>query len=388
LSIFKTGSRAGDGNPNVYALCDAYYDPWKIDIPCDPNRGVPSAVPSISLRPTSSSPPTTSSPPSLSPSSSSFPTITPDCSCGFGEFKFELELRTDRFPGETSWKIEDWDGVILHSESGYNEQLTIFNHEYCLPVGCYDFVIDDFWWDGICCGKGDGYYEGSIYGWKEILIGGDFEFQAIEHFCGEDVCPFATHYPSTSPSASPRPSISPSSAPTLPPDCSCGVGEFKFELELRTDWFPGETSWKIEDWDGVILHSESGYNEQFTIFNYEYCLPVGCYDFVIDDSAGEGICCDRNSGDGYYRGSIYGWKEILIGGDFEFQAIEHFCGEDVCPFATHYPSTSPSASPRPSTSPSSRPSISTNLVNIETSTWTVLSFIQSIVTFFNNLLPF
>ena len=227
MSIFKTGSRAGDGNPNVYALCDAYYDPWKIDIPCDPNRGVPSAVPSISLRPTSSSPPTTSSPPSLSPSSSSFPTITPDCSCGFGEFKFELELRTDRFPGETSWKIEDWDGVILHSESGYNEQLTIFNHEYCLPVGCYDFVIEDSFGDGLCCLSDyyddgyfyddyfgveeiddfDGYYEGSVYGWKEVFHGGNFQFNATEHFCGEDVCPFATHYPSTSPSTSSRPSI-------------------------------------------------------------------------------------------------------------------------------------------------------------------------------------
>jgi len=226
LSIFKTG-----GNPNLYALCDEYYDPWKIDIPCDPSRGVPSTSPSISLIPTLSSPPTINptSIPSLIPTSSSAPTITPDCSCGVGEFKFALELRTDDFPGETSWLIEDGNGEILASESGYDwrDQFTTFNYEYCLPVGCYDFVIDDSWGDGICCMSDyygddyylydfgveeiddiDGYYKGSIYGWKDVFHGGNFQFNATENFCGEDLCPFATHYPSTSPSTSSRPSIS------------------------------------------------------------------------------------------------------------------------------------------------------------------------------------
>ena len=40
--------------------------------------------------------------------------------------------------------------------------------------------------------------------------------------------------------------------------------------------------------------------EDFTIFNYEYCLPVGCYDFVIHDSFGDGICCSIAS-DGNYK---------------------------------------------------------------------------------------
>jgi len=163
--------------------------------------------------------------------------------------------------------------------------------------------------------------------------------------------------PSTSPSVSLSPTSS--SAPTITPDCSCGVGEFKFELELRTDEYPEETSWQIEDGNGDILASESEYDyygEQFTTFNYEYCLPVGCHDFVIDDSWGDGICCGYY-GDGYYRGSIYGWEEVFNGGNFNESAIENFCGEDLCPFATHYPSTSPSASSRPSAT-TSHPSIS------------------------------
>jgi len=51
-------------------------------------------------------------------------------------------------------------------------------------------------------------------------------------------------------------------------------------------------------------------------------------------------------GDGYYKGSIYGWKEVFIGGEFRRKAIEQFCGENLFPFATHYSSTSSSASLR------------------------------------------
>ena len=129
------------------------------------------------------------------------------------------------------------------------------------------------------------------------------------------------------------------------------MGEFKFELELRTDRSPDEISWQIENGNRDILVSESGYNEQFTTFNYEYCLPVGCYDFVIDDSAGNGICCisdyyddglfddgvfdyygveEIDDFDGYYKGSVYGWKEVFNGGEFGSQAIEHFSEGDLC----------------------------------------------------------
>ena len=179
MSIFKTGE-----NPNLWVRCDDYFDQSKISIGCV--NLFPSAAPSVSLI----------------PSYSSAPTLGIDCSCGVGEFKFELELRTDRYPAETSWKIQNENGDILHfvNRGGYNEKLKIFNHDYCLPVGCHDFVINDSFGDGICCGSfGDGYFKASVYGWKEVFHGGRFGSQAIEHFCGEDLCLFATHYPSTSP---------------------------------------------------------------------------------------------------------------------------------------------------------------------------------------------
>jgi len=376
LSIFKTGpSWAPGGNPNLYALCDEYFDPDKIDIPC--GTLFPSSTPSVSLRPTLSPPPSTtpSTPPSCNPTSSSVPTLFPDCSCEPGEFKFELELKTDFYPNETSWQIQDVNGGIFAQNPEYSEHFEIFIHDYCLPAGCYNFVIYDSFGDGLCCGyynddffldyfgvedidDFDGYYKGSVYGWKEAFDGGEFVFQAIENFCGEDLCPFATHYPSTSPSTTSRPSITISTSPSLIPtssskptfrDYSCGVGEFKFQLELKTDGRPQETSWQILDENGDIRYTnETAYNwnDSLTTFNDEYCLPVGCYVFIIDDSYGDGICCISDTVDdfhldsfrvegiddldGYYRGSIYGWKEIFNGGEFGSQAIENFCGEDVC----------------------------------------------------------
>ena len=67
--------------------CDEFYNAGIIDIDCgDP---IPSAAPSISLV----------------PSSSSAPTLFPDCSCEPGQFKFDLELKTDLYPGDTSWEF-------------------------------------------------------------------------------------------------------------------------------------------------------------------------------------------------------------------------------------------------------------------------------------------
>jgi len=160
------------------------------------------------------------------------------------------------------------------------------------------------------------------------------------------------------------------------------VGEFKFELELRR--WSNNISWGIKDENGDIIVSESEYIHVNTIFNYEYCLPMGCYDFIVDDSYGGGLCCDWD--DGYYKGSVNGRIEVFDGGEFGSQAIEHFCGEDLCHIQ---PSKSKSvlfSSLEQKNEPTSAPT--TASLNIETLTSTVLTFFESIVTFFKNLLPF
>jgi len=376
-------------------------------------------VPSVSILPSKSP----SFLPSLNPTSTNAPTFY-ECSCEQGQFKFELKLKLDLYPQQTSWEIRDATGMIMFSDPGYDEYYFSneeFNYDYCLPVGCYTFVIYDDNRDGICCSNHpyyddgdfddddylesiDGYYKGSIYGRKEIFSGGEFGRQATESFCGENVCPFATRIPSLSPSVSSLPSSAPtllpsknptthptflpsqnptvtslpSSPPTLLPsqnptsssaptfyDCTCEPGQFKFELKLKLDYYPQQTSWEIRDATGMIMFSDPGYDEyyfSYEEFNYDYCLSVGCYTFVIYDDFGDGICCSNHPYyddgfnpfvnddyytledfldnydiegileyfDGYYEGLLYGRKEVFSGGEFGSSETHYFCGEDVC----------------------------------------------------------
>jgi len=275
--------------------------------------------------------------PSLSPSVSSLPTPFRDCSCEPGEFKFGIQLKTDQYPWQTSWEVRNGSGDILFTnEIAYSESFEVYNHDYCLVVGCYNFMINDSARDGICCGYGEGYYEGFLYGIKEVFSGGEFGSNEIQSFCGEDVCPFATRIPSQNPTISSLPSSPPtllpsqnptsSSAPTFY-DCSCEPGEFKFGIQLKTDQYPSETSWEVRNGSGDIMFTnEIAYTERFEVHNYDYCLVVGCYDFMINDSYGDGLCCG-----GYYEGLVYGIKEVFSGaGNFGFNEIQSFCGEDVC----------------------------------------------------------
>lgn len=162
-----------DGNKDLLALCDQYFDPDKIDIECQAGFA-PSTSPSSSSAPTSSI----------------APTLFPDCSCGPGQFVFELELKTDEFPNETSWELQDGNGNIFFNETGYGnyENSTIFIYDYCLEAGCYNFTIFDSYGDGICCGGGDGYFYGTIYGNREVFFGGNFSDLETMSFCGVDAC--------------------------------------------------------------------------------------------------------------------------------------------------------------------------------------------------------
>ena len=181
--------------------------------------------------------------------------------------------------------------------------MTTFNYEYCLPVGCYDFVIDDSWGDGICCSYYNvGYYEGSIYGWKEVFNGGDFGSQAIEHFCGEDLCPFATHYPSTSPSASSRPTMD----PIIPiPNTS-----FYIDL-LALTW---DECKKAAENNGYTFASIQNQQENAAVFDYLlnngiWAVWLGGYQTSFDDEpAGNWAWLDGTS----WTDSIYtnwGWDQ-------------------------------------------------------------------------------
>lgn len=106
----------------------------------------PSAKPSHS--------PTGSSTPTLSPSklmSKSYPTIAPTAVDGC--ISFEIELKTDNWPDETSMSLLEKVGSnfskLLWSQSNFDKS-SIHKYALCLDVdACYQFIITDKWGDGL-----------------------------------------------------------------------------------------------------------------------------------------------------------------------------------------------------------------------------------------------
>ena len=94
-------------------------------------------------------------------------------------------LQLDDYPEETSWRIIDADENIFYNGTGYSESFELIEEELCLPEGCYSFVIEDSWGDGICCGEGEGFYLLQDANQDTLAIGGEFEDVAVELFCAE-----------------------------------------------------------------------------------------------------------------------------------------------------------------------------------------------------------
>jgi len=98
-----------------------------------------------------------------------------------GEISFTLQF--DDFPEETSWRIVDENDNILYNGGGYPDGTESYQDVFCLPGGCYSFIINDSWGDGICCQQGEGFYlieddEGNV-----LVEGGEFGETAVEPFC-------------------------------------------------------------------------------------------------------------------------------------------------------------------------------------------------------------
>lgn len=72
-------------------------------------------------------------------------------------------------------------------------------------------------------------------------------------------------------------------------------------LELRTDNYATETTWKLFNASGaVVAQDPAGNYANNQTYTYNWTLdPTSCYRFEIYDSYGDGICCTY--GQGYYR---------------------------------------------------------------------------------------
>ena len=101
---------------------------------------------------------------------------------------------------------------------------------------------------------------------------------------------------------------------------------FELTVTLVTDDYANETSWTITDDVGNVI-LQNGNLSDFTTYTESICVAAGCYTFTINDSFGDGICC--NYGDGSYSISADGIF-IANGGDFNTIETQNFCLELPC----------------------------------------------------------
>lgn len=97
-------------------------------------------------------------------------------------------------------------------------------------------------------------------------------------------------------------------------------------VALTTDNYGSETTWKITDQSGATLFSGGPYQNTpgGTTEGGTYCLASGCYNFTVQDSWGDGICC--NYGNGSFQ-VLDGNGAVLIdgSGNFNSSTTDAFC---------------------------------------------------------------
>lgn len=106
------------------------------------------------------------------------------------------------------------------------------------------------------------------------------------------------------------------------------------ELELDLDCYGSEISWAIVDVNGNALYSGGGYSDTppgETILE-TMCLPVGCYEFQINDTFGDGLNGSSVPGcnvDGDYTITDASGNVIVqmsaTNGNFGFGTADEFC---------------------------------------------------------------
>ncbi|MGY0597150.1 endonuclease [Vibrio sp. JZG10] len=85
----------------------------------------------------------------------------------------------------------------------------------------------------------------------------------------------------------------PTETSTQPPVENCS--DHEVVLTLTTDNYGSETSWELKNSQAQVLFSGQGYESSTTV-EKTMCLADGSYQFTIQDSYGDGICCGNGSG--------------------------------------------------------------------------------------------
>ena len=121
---------------------------------------------------------------------------------------------------------------------------------------------------------------------------------------------------------------------SCPNSCSTGCSQTVVSISITFDNYPEETSWSVTDANGATVASGGTYpsSPDGSTFSEDLCLGDGCYDFQINDTYGDGICCSY--GNGSYTVTSDG-SVVASGGAFASSETTNFCiGGGTAPTCT------------------------------------------------------
>ncbi|MDP4731591.1 MAG: trypsin-like peptidase domain-containing protein [Flavobacteriales bacterium] len=106
--------------------------------------------------------------------------------------------------------------------------------------------------------------------------------------------------------------------------CNAVVGPtVNITVGIIFDDYSEETSWEIQQNGAIIASSDGLYPAGGTSINESVCLAPGCYNFVIFDDYGDGLCCAY--GNGSYSVSDATGTSLAAGGSFTNSETTNFC---------------------------------------------------------------
>lgn len=97
-------------------------------------------------------------------------------------------------------------------------------------------------------------------------------------------------------------------------------------LTLTFDNYPGETSWEIVNDANQVVHAGGTYGSQAggSTLQINKTLSAGCYQLIMRDSYGDGMCCTYGNGSFVFTNMTTG-NTITSGGSFGATKTKSFC---------------------------------------------------------------
>lgn len=278
---------------------------------------------------------------------------------GTAFFTFDLLIRPDRFPEETSWQLAAAAPSHGDNESTGEPVYDTLLFSRRVPADAREarwafelrsdarflLTLFDSYGDGLtsCALGGTCGFELSVNG-TQVARGGDFESSiSIPFGVGVQPAPPSLPLAPPMPPRVPPPPSGPPRPPAPPPSPS-PLTNANFTLRIVPDAFPEEVSWILYGGGGAEIVSRVQMTEGMGAMAWFLSLPTGAYTLTILDLFGDGICCLE--GNGRYQVSL---DNVVIAQGGRFGARV-----DI-PFGVGFPNPPPSSPPSPTPPPPPSP---------------------------------